>query len=122
MMKLHSFWSPNPQKVRFAMAELGLPCEIAEVDLFAGAQKADAIRALNPMQKVPILEDGAVVLWESNAILCYLGDKTGCLWPGDPAALGRGAEMAVPRKPAPVRAGGHPVVQRFRRAQGRQAG
>ncbi|MGH9344499.1 MAG: glutathione S-transferase family protein [Terriglobia bacterium] len=38
-MKLYHFPSPNPQKVRFALLEIGLDCEIAEVDLSKGEQR-----------------------------------------------------------------------------------
>jgi glutathione S-transferase len=82
-MRLYSSWSFNPQKVRFAIEELGLSREIIEVDLFKGDQRTEAFTALNPMQKVPVIADGDFVLWESNAILAYLGDRERRLWPAD---------------------------------------
>jgi glutathione S-transferase len=36
---------------------------------------------LNPVGRVPVLVDGGLTLWESHAILAYLGEKTGKLWP-----------------------------------------
>jgi glutathione S-transferase len=39
-MKLYHFSSPNPQKVTFALKELGLECELVPVDLSKGEQKA----------------------------------------------------------------------------------
>src|SRR5262245_57239584 len=80
-MKLYSFPSPNPQKVHFALLELGLACEIVPVDLTKGEQRTAEFLALNPYGRVPVLTDGALTLWESHAILAYLGDKTGKLWP-----------------------------------------
>jgi glutathione S-transferase len=84
-MKLYYFPSPNPQKVRFALNELGLDCEMVPVDLTKGEQRAPAYLALNPSSRVPVLIDGDLTLWESHAILAYLGEKTGKLWPTTPA-------------------------------------
>jgi len=80
-MKLYHFPSPNPQKVRFALLELGLECEIVPVDLTKGEQRTPEFLALNPYGRVPVLTDGTLTLWESHAILAYLGEKTGRLWP-----------------------------------------
>jgi glutathione S-transferase len=80
-MKLYYFPSPNPQKVRFALLELGLECEIVPVDLLQGEQRKPELIALNPNGRVPVLTDGTLTLWESHAILAYLGEKTGKLWP-----------------------------------------
>ena len=80
-MKLYHFPSPNPQKVTFALKELGLDCEIVPVDLAKGEQRQPAFLALNPFGRVPVLVDGDLTLRESHAILAYLGDKTGKLWP-----------------------------------------
>jgi glutathione S-transferase len=80
-MKLYHFPSPNPQKVRFAMLELGLECEIVPVDLTKGEQRKPEFLAINPMGRVPVLVDGDLTLWESHAILAYLGEKTGKMWP-----------------------------------------
>ena len=84
-MKLYHFPSPNPQKVTFALKELGLECELAPVELFKGEQKTPQFLAINPAGRTPVLEDGDLVLPESHAILAYLGDKTGRLWPATSA-------------------------------------
>jgi GST-like protein len=84
-MKLYHFPSPNPQKITFALRELGLDCEIVPVDLIKGEQKESAFLTINPMGRVPVLVDGDLTLWESHAILAYLGEKTGRLWPGSAA-------------------------------------
>ena len=80
-MKLYHFPSPNPQKVTFAMKELGLDCEIVELDLAKGEQRQPDFLALNPFGRVPVLTDGDLTITESHAILAYLGDKTERLWP-----------------------------------------
>jgi glutathione S-transferase len=85
-MKLYHFPSPNPQKITFALKELGLDCEIVPVDLTKREQREPAFLALNPFGRVPVLVDGDLTLRESHAILAYLGEKTGRLWPQSPAA------------------------------------
>lgn len=84
-MKLYWFWSFNPQKVRLALHELGLAHDLVAVDLFRGQQRHPDFVRLNPNAKVPVLEDGETVIWESNAILAYLGEREGRLWPKDAA-------------------------------------
>jgi glutathione S-transferase len=90
-MKLYHFPSPNPQKVTFALLELGLDCEKIPVDLAKGEQREPAFLAVNPAGRAPVLVDGDVTLTESHAILAYLGDTTGRLWPATPA--GRAAAL-----------------------------
>jgi glutathione S-transferase len=84
-MKLYYFPSPNPQKVRFALNELGLECEMVPVNLSQGEQRTPEFLKLNPVGRVPVLVDGGLTLWESHAIVSYLGEKTGRLWPTTPA-------------------------------------
>jgi glutathione S-transferase len=80
-MQLYHFPSPNPQKVTFALKELGLDCELIPVDLAKGEQRQPAFLAVNPSGRVPVLVDDGATLTESRAILAYLGEKTGRLWP-----------------------------------------
>jgi glutathione S-transferase len=86
MMKLHVFPpSPRALKVRALVRHLDLDVEEVLVDLFKGGQQQPAYAALNPNKRMPVLEDGDFVLWESNAILQYLAAKepAGGLWPSD---------------------------------------
>jgi glutathione S-transferase len=86
MMKLHVFPpSPRALKVRALARHLNLEVEECLVDLFKGEQRAPAYAALNPNMRMPVLEDGDYVLWESNAILLYLAAKKpeSGLWPSD---------------------------------------
>lgn len=78
--------SSNVQKVLWAAAELGLPYTRHDVGGAFGGNRAPEYLALNPNGLVPTLRDGTLVLWESNAILRYLGARygTGTLWPTDP--------------------------------------
>jgi glutathione S-transferase len=64
---------------------LALDCELKPVNLGRGDQLAPEYVSLNPNRKIPTLEDGGVVLWESNAILFYLASKRpeSGVWPAD---------------------------------------
>ena len=82
-MKLYTnLFSPNARKVHAVANELGIELETHTVDLRAGEQRTPEYLALNPNGKVPTLVDGETVLWESNAILCYLAGQVDTeLWP-----------------------------------------
>jgi glutathione S-transferase len=83
-MKLYVF-PPSPRAMKvIALAEhLQLEHEVRLVDLTKGDQMKPEFTALNPNQRMPVLEDDGFVLWESNAILLYLASKKPhCgLWP-----------------------------------------
>jgi len=82
-MKLYTnLFSPNARKVHAVANELGIELETQTLDLRAGEQRTAEYLALNPNGKVPTLVDGDTVLWESNAIMCYLAGKGDTeLWP-----------------------------------------
>jgi glutathione S-transferase len=87
MIKLHVFpSSPRSFKVLALAEHLGLEYRRRFVDLTKGDQDTPEFTALNPNQRVPVLEDDDFVLWESNAILQYLAEqKPGSgLLPTDP--------------------------------------
>jgi len=72
-MKLYHFpVSTFSRRVRVALLEKDIACELIEVDLPNGKQKEEWYAALNPYMKVPTLVDGEVTLYESAAILTYL--------------------------------------------------
>ena len=79
--------SCNVQKAMWALEEVGLPYEHIELGGDFGGLDDPAYRARNPHGKVPTLEDGSVVVWESNAIVRYLAAQyaPGTLWPTTPA-------------------------------------
>jgi glutathione S-transferase len=75
-MKLHQFpLSPNCQKVVALANEVGVALQTVTVDLFKGQSRVPELLAKNPNGKLPILEDGDFVLWESNAMLGYIAAK-----------------------------------------------
>lgn len=69
--------SSNVQKVLWCCDELGIPFERIDVGGPFGGNDDPKYRALNPNGLVPTIEDGGLVLWESNSILRYLARKHG---------------------------------------------
>ena len=66
-----------------------MPYEPVPVDTRKGEQFAPAFLAINPNAKVPAIVDGDVKVFDSNAILLYLAEKTGKFLPANtPAARG----------------------------------
>ena len=87
MIKFYYHPSPNPAKVALFLEEAGLPYELIPVDTRKGEQHATAFTAINPNAKTPALVDGDATVFDSNAILLYLAEKTGKFLPADtPAA------------------------------------
>jgi glutathione S-transferase len=80
-MRLHDYPSSgNCYKVRLALAQLDIPYERIDVDIFDGGTLTDEFGALNPARTTPVLEtDAGDVLVESNAILVYLTEGTDLL-------------------------------------------
>src|SRR5581483_3112206 len=77
-LKLHDLeLSGNCYKVRLFCSLLGLKVDLAPVDFLAGAHKKSPLIDKNPFGEIPVLEDGNVVLRDSQAILVYLARKFG---------------------------------------------
>lgn len=87
-IRVYSFpLSGHAHRVRLFLSLLGLPFETIDVDLAAGAQREPAFLALNPLGQVPVIDDGGIVLADSNAILVYLAKRYGdAHWLPDDAA------------------------------------
>lgn len=83
--------SGNCYKVRLLCALLGLPLEIRPVDFLGGEHKRPEFLELNPLGEIPVLEDGDLLLRDSQAILIYIARKHGSeAWlPSDPEGLAR---------------------------------
>jgi glutathione S-transferase len=69
--------SGNSYKVRLALARLGVPHNVVEIDILQGESHTPDFLAKNPNGQIPLLEIGpGQYLAESNAILCFLGEGT----------------------------------------------
>lgn len=64
--------SGHCHRVELFLSLLGLPVQLIDVDLAAGAHKRPEFLALNPFGQVPVIQDGDVTLADANAILVYL--------------------------------------------------
>ena len=87
MLKFYYNAAPNPMKVALFLEESGLPYEPVPVDTRKGEQHKPAYLAINPNAKAPSIVDGDVTVFDSNAILLYLAEKTGKFLPA-PAQRG----------------------------------
>nr|AHA46531.1 zeta class glutathione S-transferase [Larix kaempferi] len=75
-LKLYSYWrSSCSWRVRIALNLKGLPYEYKAVNLVQGEQLSEEFTKLNPVQFVPTLVDGDIIISDSLAILLYLEDK-----------------------------------------------
>lgn len=80
--------SLNVQKVMWLIGELGLTHEHIDAGGAFGGLDTPGFLAMNPHGRVPVIEDGGIVVWESHAILRYLAARysDGRFWRDDPAA------------------------------------
>ena len=89
MIELHAFDTPNGRKISVALEEMALPYTVRIVDIGKGEQFDPAFVKISPTGKIPAIIDtegpgGAPIsVFESGAILVYLGEKTGRFWPSE---------------------------------------
>lgn len=89
MIKFFYHPSPNPLKVALFLEESGMAYELVPVDTRRGDQHAPAFIAINPNGKTPAMQDDGNAIFDSNAMLLYLAEKTKTFLPADtPAARG----------------------------------
>ena len=82
MIKFYYNTAPNPTKVALCLEEMGLAYELFPIDTRKGEQHTPQFLAINPNAKVPAIVDGGTTVFDSNAILLYLAEKTGQFLPG----------------------------------------
>lgn len=90
MIDLYYWTTPNGHKVTMFLEEAGLEYRIVPVDIGKGEQFKPGFLAISPNNRMPAIVDHApdgggppISLFESGAILLYLGEKTGQFIPGD---------------------------------------
>jgi len=83
MIKFYYHPSPNPAKVALFLEESGLAYELVPVDTRKGEQHEPAFLKINPNAKTPALVDDDNIVFDSNAMLLYLAEKTGQFLPAD---------------------------------------
>jgi GSH-dependent disulfide-bond oxidoreductase len=95
MITLYAHGSPNPHKISIALEELRLSYETKIINVWEGEQFKPEFTALNPNAKVPVIVDHETgqTIYESNAILLYLAEKTGKLFPTETQQRWKGLQL-----------------------------
>ena len=87
MIELHTWNTPNGRKISVALEEMGLPYSVHPIDISKDEQFAPDFLKISPNNRIPAIIDpdgpgGAPIsIFESGAILLYLGEKTGKFLP-----------------------------------------
>lgn len=86
-IELHTWNTPNGRKISVALEEMGLPYRVVPINIAKGEQQKPDFLAISPNNKIPAIVDPEgpdgvpVSVFESGAILLYLGEKTGKFLP-----------------------------------------
>ncbi len=89
MIELHTWNTPNGRKISVALEEMGLPYTVKVVDITKDQQFEPAFLEISPNNRIPAIIDPdgpggmPISVFESGAILLYLGEKTGTFLPTD---------------------------------------
>ena len=89
MIQLYTWGTPNGKKASIMLEEIGMPYEVHPINIGQGDQFKSEYLAINPNNKIPSIIDPdgpggkPFTLFESGAILMYLAEKSGELWPTD---------------------------------------
>ncbi|MCS6890473.1 MAG: glutathione S-transferase N-terminal domain-containing protein [Rhodovarius sp.] len=89
MIELWTWDTPNGRKISVALEEMGLPYKVVPVDITKGEQFRPEFLAFSPNNRIPAIRDPEgpdgqpITVFESGAILLYLGEKTGRFLPRD---------------------------------------
>jgi glutathione S-transferase/GST-like protein len=88
-IELHYWPTPNGWKISIALEEMGLPYQMIPVNIGAGEQFEPGFQAISPNGRMPAIVDPdgpggePISVFESGAILQYLGRKSGLFYPAD---------------------------------------
>ncbi len=88
MIDLYTWSTPNGRKISIALEEMGLPYAVHSVNIGKDDQFKPEFLAISPNNKIPAIidRDNGQSVFESGAILMYLGDKTGKFYSSDTKA------------------------------------
>ena len=90
MIELYTWGTSNGRKASIMLEELGIPYQVHPIDIGKGGQFTPEFTRINPNQKIPAIIDSEgpggkpVTIFESGAILIYLGEKHGRFFPQEP--------------------------------------
>ena len=97
MIDLYTWSTPNGRKVSIMLEEVGLPYEVHSIDINKNQQFEPDFLKISPNNRIPAIvdQDSGLTLFESGAILLYLAEKTGKLWPQKGPAKWRTVEWVM---------------------------
>src|SRR5215470_7242527 len=91
MIELHTWGTPNGRKVSIMLEECGLPYNVHKIDISKGEQFKPEFLKISPNNRIPAIVDTEgpggkpISVFETGAILVYLGEKTGKFLPREGA-------------------------------------
>ena len=77
MIELLTADTPNGKKISIMLEEIKFDYKITKINIFKDEQFRPEFKKLSPFSKIPVIIDNKVSLFESGAILIYLGEKSG---------------------------------------------
>ena len=83
MIELFTANTPNGKKITIMLEEINFEYKITKVNINKGEQFDPKFRSISPFSKIPVIidHDNKTSVFESGAILIYLGEKSGKLYP-----------------------------------------
>ena len=83
MIEILTANTPNGKKITIMCEEIGFEYKVTTINILKGAQFDPKFRAISPFSKIPVIidHDNKVSIFESGAILMYLGEKSGKFYP-----------------------------------------
>ena len=83
MIELLTANTPNGKKISIMLEEIKLEYKVTKININKGAQFDPKFRSISPFSKIPVIidHDNKVSIFESGAILMYLGEKSGKFYP-----------------------------------------
>ena len=83
MIELLTANTPNGKKISIMLEEIKFEYKVTKIYINKGEQFGPEFRAMSPFSKIPVIidHDKNISLFESGAILMYLGEKSGKFYP-----------------------------------------
>lgn len=77
MIELLTADTPNGKKISIMLEEIGFEYFVTKINIGKDEQFNPEFRKISPFSKIPVIRDGDISIFESGAILIYLGEKSG---------------------------------------------
>ena len=77
MIELLRADTPNGKKISIMLEEIGFEYSVTKININKDEQFNPEFRKISPFSKIPVIKDGDISIFESGAILIYLGEKSG---------------------------------------------